>query len=87
MIISGFAMCYDYYEKIIFNKITLVQFYSKRYAKIWPYFAMLCVLDFIISPSMGTLYEVFANLTLCFWLLPDANITVIGFWDSHLYFI
>lgn len=78
MVISGFAMCCGYYDKIINNKITLKEFYSKRYAKIWPYFALLCILDFIISPSKEALYEVFANLTLCFGLLPDADISVIG---------
>jgi peptidoglycan/LPS O-acetylase OafA/YrhL len=35
-------------------------------------------LDLIISPSKESLYEVFANLTLCFGLLPNAQISVIG---------
>lgn len=78
MIISGFAMCCGYYDKIINNKITVGQFYGKRYLKIWPFFALLCILDLIISPSLNALYEVFANLTLCFGLLPNANISVIG---------
>ncbi|OUP80856.1 acyltransferase [Lachnoclostridium sp. An169] len=78
MIISGFSMCCGYYERIINNQITIGEFYSKRYKKIWPYFAVLCLLDFIISPSLPALYETFANLTLCFGLLPNANISVIG---------
>lgn len=78
MIISGFSMCCGYYERIINNQITIGEFYSKRYKKIWPYFAVLCLLDFIIAPSLSALYETFADLTLCFGLLPNANISVIG---------
>ena len=88
MIISGFSMCCGYYDKIINNKITLSEFYSKRFAKAWPFFALLCVFDFIISPSVNSLREVFANLTLCFGLLPNANISVIGVgWFLGLVFV
>lgn len=88
MVISGFAMCCGYYDKIVNNKITVGKFYSKRYAKIWPFFAILCLLDFVISPSVNSFYEVFANLTLCFGLLPNANITVIGVgWFLGLVFV
>lgn len=88
MIVSAFGMCCGYYEKIVNNKITLDKFYGKRYAKVWPYFALLCVLDIIISPSKEALYEVFTNLTLCFGFLPDANISVIGVgWFLGLVFV
>lgn len=88
MIISGFAMCCGYYYKIVNNKITVQEFYSKRYVKIWPFFALLCILDFIIDPSLNSVYEVFANLTLCFGLLPNANISVIGVgWFLGLVFV
>jgi peptidoglycan/LPS O-acetylase OafA/YrhL len=43
-----------------------------------PFFAFLCLLDFLIEPSVETFYQVYANLTLCFGLLPAHNITVIG---------
>lgn len=78
MIVSGFSMCCGYFDKIIHNTISVGEFYSKRYAKIWPFFALLCVVDFAISPSKNALYEVFANLTLCFGLLPNADLSVIG---------
>lgn len=78
MIISAFSMCCGYYEKIVSNKITVSEFYSKRFAKIWPFFAFLSVIDVVLSPSKEALYELFANLTLCFGLLPNVNITVIG---------
>lgn len=77
MVISGFAMCCGYCEKIINNKISFEQFYKNRYLKIWPFFALLSLMDLVISPSVNSLYEVFANMTLCFGFLPK-NISVIG---------
>ena len=49
---------------------------------------MLCALDFVISPSKNSLYEVFANLTLCQGLLLNANISVIGVsWTLAVIFV
>lgn len=88
MMVSGFGMCCGYYQKIVDRKISVEEFYSKRYIKIWPYFALLCALDFVISPSKNSLYEVFANLTLCQGLLPNANISVIGVsWTLAVIFV
>lgn len=78
MAISGFSMCCGYYDKIVNGQIDLGKFYSKRFAKVWPFFAVLCVMDFAVSPSVNTLYELIADLTLCFGLIPNANISVIG---------
>lgn len=78
MVISGFGMCCGYYSKVVQNDIPLAEFYGKRYQKIWPYFALLCVMDLALSPSKEALYETFANLTLCFGLIPNASISVIG---------
>lgn len=78
MVISGFSMCCGYYDKIINNRINISEFYSRRYARIWPFFAMLCILDFIVNPSINSIYEIFANLTLCFGILPYVGISVIG---------
>ena len=56
--------------------------------KIWPYFTLLCALDFVISPSKESLFEVFANLTLCQGLLPNAKISVIGVsWTLAVIFV
>lgn len=88
MMVSGFGMCCGYYQKIIDRKISMEEFYSKKYIKMWPYFALLCALDFVISPSKNSLYEVFANLTLCQGLLPNANISVIGVsWTLAVIFV
>lgn len=46
------------------------------------------MLDFVISPSKESLFEVFANLTLCQGLLPNANISVIGVsWTLAVIFV
>lgn len=78
MIISGFSMCCGYYDKIMKGNINVATFYESRYKKIWPFFSMLVIIDLLFLPSLSSLIESFANLTLCFGLLPNANITVIG---------
>lgn len=78
MMISAFSMCCGYHEKILNNEINLREFYYKRFVKIWPMFAFLCMIDFIMSPSIESIYEIFANLTLCFGFLPNHDISVIG---------
>lgn len=61
MMVSGFGMCCGYYQKFKEQKISVGEFYTKRYSKIWPYFALLCALDFVMSPSKSALYEVFPD--------------------------
>ncbi len=78
MIISGFGMCCGYYEKVLNNRISIIDFYIKRYKKTFPFFALLSSIDLFFSPSIDSLYEVIANFTLCFGLIPNANISVIG---------
>lgn len=88
MMVSGFGMCCGYYQKIVDQKISVEDFYKRRYIKIWPYFALLCVLDFVIQPSKESVFEVFANLTLCQGLLPNAKISVIGVsWTLAVIFV
>ncbi|MCI8294301.1 MAG: acyltransferase [Lachnospiraceae bacterium] len=78
MMLSAFSMCCGYFEKISEGDIRPEAFYKRRFEKIWPFFAMLVFLDLAISPSKESLYESIADLTLCFGLLPNAKITVIG---------
>ena len=88
MMVSGFGMCCGYYQRILDQRISVEDFYKKRYIKIWPYFALLCALDFVISPSKESLFEVFVNLTLCQGLMPNANISVIGVsWTLAVIFV
>lgn len=79
MVVSGFSLCCGYYQRIKDGGITPARFYKKRYMRILPFFAVLCLIDLAVSPSIGSLYEVFANMTLCFGLLPPTTeIHVIG---------
>lgn len=79
MVISAFGMCNGYYEKIMENKISLSEYYKKRFLKILPFFAVLVLLDAAVSPSVEAIYEAFADVTLLFGFLPGAgNIKVIG---------
>lgn len=88
MMVSGFVLCCGYYQKIVDQKIRVDDFYKRRYIKIWPFFAFLCTLDFVVSHSKESLYEVFANLTLCQGLLPNAKISVIGVsWTLAVIFV
>lgn len=88
MMVSAFGMCCGYYKRILGGTISIEEFYRKRYSKIWPYFALLCCFDFIMSPSKETFYMLFADLTLCFGLLPNAQIEVIGVgWTLGLIFV
>lgn len=89
MVISGFSMCCGYWDKIINNKLSLSDFYGKRFKRILPFFCMLVIIDIIISPSIASLYEGFADLTLLFGFLPDAgSISVIGVgWFLGLVFV
>ncbi|MDY5180304.1 acyltransferase family protein, partial [Butyribacter sp.] len=88
MMVSGFGMCCGYYQKFKDKKICVGEFYTKRYRRIWPYFALLCLIDFVMSPSKNALYEVFVNLTLCQGLLPNMNISVIGVsWTLAVIFV
>ena len=78
MLLSAFSMCCGYYESFIRGDINLEKFYRRRYERIWPFFALLCTLELIINYSISSLYEWFADLTLAFGLLPNADIDVVG---------
>lgn len=79
MTISAFGMCCGYYEKIISNTQDMEKFYKKRFVKIVPFFSVLVLFDVILSPSLSTINEAFADLTLMFGFLPNAgNINVVG---------
>lgn len=88
MMISGFCMCCGYYEKIKENKISITEFYSRRYQRIWPYFAVLVVLDLLLGFSKEALMEAFADLTLVFALLPNFELSVLGVgWTLGIIFL
>ena len=45
MMVSAFGMCCGYYEKFKAGTINIEAFYKRRYEKLWPFFALLCILD------------------------------------------
>lgn len=88
MIVSAFSMSCGYYQRVKEGDITPNVFYKKRYNRILPFFAILCFIDLLWEFNIDTLYQVYANLTLCFGLLPSYNITVIGVgWFLGIVFI
>lgn len=78
MFVSSFSMCCGYYERVKNGTITPAKFYAKRYRRTWPFFAMMVMVSFVIEPSWDTFCQSFANLTMCFNLLPNPEIKVIG---------
>ena len=78
MVVSAFSMCCGYYDRIKMGTITPVQFYTKRYHRIWPFFTLMVIIDIVLEPSLSTFYQAFADLTLCFNLLRNPAIEVIG---------
>ena len=89
MTVSAFGMCCGYYDKILKGRVNFTEFYGKRFKKILPFFGTLVLLDIIMSPSVASIYQGCADLTLLFGLLPNAgNITVIGVgWFLGLVFV
>lgn len=77
MVISGFSLCCGYYEPMVNCTVSLEHFYTKRFVRIWPFFAVLCLMDFAMSPSSNAFHELLADLTLGFGLIP-ATLEVIG---------
>lgn len=87
MTVSAFGMCCGYYDKILEGRVDFTEFYGKRFKKIFPFFGALVLLDIIMSPSVASLYEGFADLTLLFGFLQKP-ISVIGVgWFLGLVFV
>lgn len=82
--LSGFGMCCGYYEKMKSGTVDLNKFFSRRYAKIWPFFTTLVCIDILGEVVMenelsrSLLYEAFASITLLFGFLPGRDFQVMG---------
>jgi hypothetical protein len=64
------------------------EFYAKRYKRIWPYFALLCLIGLAFDHTIGGVWQTFADLTLCFNLLPNPDIQIFGVgWFLGLVFL
>lgn len=78
MIISGFGMCNGYYWKLRNGTYDLNTFYSKRYKRTVPFFALLILLNCIIEFSPETVCEGLMEVTMLFGFLPNNSLNVIG---------
>lgn len=88
IMISGFGMFCGYYERIKNNEVSLNVFYTKRYKKILPFFAVLIAIDVVIEHSISHLIEGITELTLVFGLLPNNQPSVIGVcWTIGIIFL
>lgn len=86
--ISCFALCCGYYERIKSGQVSPNAFYTRRYKRILPFFVLLCVLDLAMDFSKENLAQAFMNCTLAFNLLPNPDIKVIGVgWFLGLIFL
>ena len=86
--IGALGMCCGYYEKIKNGRISANDFYTKRYKRIWPYFALLCLIGLAFDRTIGGVWQTFSDLTLCFNLLPNPDIKIIGVgWFIGLIFL
>lgn len=78
LMISGFAMCCGYYEKVRSGKVDFNTFYGKRYKKTLPFFAFLLLIAIVMERSPETFMEAAAESTLMFGLLPNNELGTIG---------
>lgn len=77
MAISAFGMCCGYYEKVMSGRVNWTDFYKKRYIKILPFFAVLIVIDLVMSFSTDSLLEGLTEITLLHGFVPQ-SLSVIG---------
>lgn len=78
MIISGFGMCNGYYQKLRNGTYDLNTFYSKRYKRTVPFFALLLFLNCVIEFTPETVCEGIMESTMLFGFLPNNSLNVIG---------
>lgn len=88
MMVSAFSISCGYYTRFKEGSISLNSFYKKRYMRVLPFFALLVAVDVIMTfaksgfamtqEMTAELYEAYADLTLAFGLMPDADISVVG---------
>lgn len=77
-IVSAFGMCCGYFEKVK-DGMPPGMFYPKRYMRILPFYALLCIIDIVVDFSPETAAQAFVNLTFTNGLVTyPGNISVIG---------
>lgn len=88
LVLSGFGMCCGYYEKFKNGNVNLEQFYSRRFLKNFPFFALLILIDVLVNFKDVLWRDVFSSLTMSFNLFPTHKLSVIGVgWTLGVIFI
>lgn len=88
LVLSGFGMCCGYYEKFKNGNVNLEQFYSRRFLKNFPFFALLILIDVLVNFKDVLWRDVFSSLTMSFNLFPTHELSVIGVgWTLGVIFI
>lgn len=88
MLISGFGMCNGYYDMVHNGNFEVNKFYFRRYKKNVPFFAIVVLLECLMSFSLDALYEAFIEVTMLFGFLPNNNLSVIGVaWTLGVIFV
>lgn len=78
MIISGFGMFNGYYQKLKTGTYNIDAFYSKRYKRTVPFFALLILLNCVIEFTPKTICEGLMEVTMLFGFLPNNTLSTIG---------
>lgn len=77
--LSAFGMCCGYYDKIKEGAISLKEFYLKRYVRIFPFLALMVILDLIYSGFSGqNVFESFSHITLYMGFVPYNEMHIVG---------
>ena len=56
-ILSGFVIIYNYYDKILFDKISIFEFMKKRFFRLWPLHVVLLVIFFFLEVVKLIIYN------------------------------
>lgn len=78
MIISSFSMSCAYFDRIKDGTISMERFYTRRFNKIWPFFACIVIMELVYTHNLSAFFESFADFTMAFALLPNPDLSIVG---------
>ena len=71
-------MCNGYYQKLKTGTYSIDAFYSKRYKRTVPFFALLILLNCVTEFTPKTVCEGLMEITMLFGFLPNNTLSTIG---------
>ena len=88
MLLSGFGISNGYHKRFLKKEIQLEVFYKRRYQKIFPFFAVLVILNVIADLSLNSIMEGLIEFSLVFGFLPNNMLNVLGIaWTLGVIFV